>query len=154
MVKVLFVCHGNICRSTMAESVFSFLLRQKGIENVSVSSAATHTDEIGNPPHYGTREKLQQEGIPVIPHRARLLTLADGETYDFIIGMDEENLRHMRRILGKDKENKISLLLDYSAHPHAIADPWYTGNFDETYRDVLEGCEGLILFLQRKGLLN
>ena len=92
----------------MAESVFSFLLRQKGIENVSVSSAATHTDEIGNPPHYGTREKLQQEGIPVIPHRARLLTLADGETYDFIIGMDEENLRHMRRILGKDKENKIT----------------------------------------------
>lgn len=154
MVKILFVCHGNICRSTMAESVFSDMLSKKGIQNVLVSSAATHTDEIGNPPYYGTREKLKREGIPVVPHRARLMTRADGEEYDYIIGMDEENLRHMRRILGSEFENKISLLLDYTAHPRAIADPWYTGNFDETYRDVVDGCEGLLHYLREKNLLS
>ncbi len=138
----------------MAESVLTDMLRKKGIQNVLVSSAATHTDEIGNPPHYGTREKLQREGIFVVPHRARLMTRADGTEYDYIIGMDEENLRHMRRILGAAFENKISLLLDYTAHPRAIADPWYTGNFDETYRDVVDGCEGLLHYLREKNLLS
>lgn len=138
----------------MAESVFCNMLAKNGIKDVSVSSAATHTDEIGNPPHCGTREKLKREGIPLIPHRARLITKADGESYDFIIGMDEENLRHMRRILGAEYASKISLLLDYSARPHAIADPWYTGNFDETYADVVEGCRGLLRHLRENGLLN
>ena len=138
----------------MAESVFSDMLKRRGIGNISVSSAATHTDEIGNPPHYGTREKLRQEGIPLIPHRARLMTRADGAEYDYIIGMDEENLRHMRRILGEEYANKISLLLDYSNRPRAIADPWYTGNFDETYRDVVEGCEGLLRHLREKELIQ
>jgi protein-tyrosine phosphatase len=150
---VLFVCHGNICRSTMAESVFSHLLKKEVITNIAVSSAATHTDEIGNPPHYGTREKLRREQIPLVPHRARLLQKSDAETYRFIVGMDEENLRHMHRILGAENQDKISLLLDYGVSPRPIADPWFTGNFDETYDDVLEGCRGLLLHLRDEGLI-
>ena len=108
MINVLFVCHGNICRSTMAESVFTDLINRRGLsKKFAISSAATHTDELGNPPHYGTREKLRRENIPLVPHRARLLTRADGEMYDYIIGMDEENLRHMKRILGTAYEGKI-----------------------------------------------
>ena len=151
MINVLFVCHGNICRSTMAESVFTDLVNRRGLsKKFAISSAATHADELGNPPHYGTREKLRRENIPLVPHRARLLTRADGEMYDYIIGMDEENLRHMKRILGTVYEGKISLLLDYSSHPRAIADPWYTGNFDATYDDVREGCEAFLAWLQRE----
>lgn len=151
MINVLFVCHGNICRSTMAESVFTDLVTRHGCaEKFHISSAATHADELGNPPHYGTREKLRRENIPLVPHRARLLTRADGESYDYIIGMDEENLRHMKRILGTAREGKISLLLDYTSHPRAIADPWYTGNFDATYNDVREGCEAFLEWLQRE----
>ena len=154
MIRILFVCHGNICRSTMAESVFTDMLAKNGVKGISVSSAATHTDEIGNPPHYGTREKLRKENVPLVPHRARLMTRADGDAYDFIIGMDEENLRHMRRILGETFYQKISLLLDYTDRPRAIADPWYTGDFDETYADVVEGCQGLLRYLRENGLLN
>ena len=144
MTNILFVCHGNICRSPMAESVFTFLVRKKGMEHeVFCASAAAHTDEIGNAPHYGTREKLRKEGIPLVPHRARLLTHADGEAFDYIVGMDGENMRHMRRILGGCRA-KVCLLLDGTAHPRPIADPWYTGDFDETYRDVTEGCTALL----------
>lgn len=151
MINVLFVCHGNICRSTMAESVFTDLVNRRGLsKKFAISSAATHADELGNPPHYGTREKLRRENIPLVPHRARLLTRDDGEKYDYIIGMDEENLRHMKRILGTAYEGKISLLLDYSSHPRAIADPWYTGNFDATYDDVREGGEAFLGWLQRE----
>ena len=151
MINVLFVCHGNICRSTMAESVFTDLVNRRGLsKKFAISSAATHADELGNPPHYGTREKLRRENIPLVPHRARLLTRDDGEKYDYIIGMDEENLRHMKRILGTAYEGKNSLLLDYSSHPRAIADPWYTGNFDATYDDVREGCEAFLAWLQRE----
>ena len=146
-IKILFVCHGNICRSTMAESVFSHMVKAAGGSDLfEISSAATHTDELGNPPHYGTREKLAREGIPLVPHRARLLTRADGAYYDFIIGMDEENARHMRRILG-DCRAKVCLLLDFTAAPRAIADPWYTGNFDETFDDVTEGCAALLKYV-------
>lgn len=154
MIGILFVCHGNICRSTMAESVFAHILKKHGVRNVTVSSAATHSDEIGNPPHRGTREKLAREGVPLIPHRARLLTRADGERYDFIIGMDAENLRHIRRILGESHAAEIALLLDYASRPRAIADPWYTGDFDATYRDVTEGCEALYEELRRRGLIE
>ena len=151
MINVLFVCHGNICRSTMAESVFTDLVNRRGLsKKFAISSAATHADELGNPPHYGTREKLRRENIPLVPHRARLLTRDDGEKYDYIIGMDEENLRHMKRIIGTAYEGKNSLLLDYSSHPRAIADPWYTGNFDATYDDVREGCEAFLAWLQRE----
>ena len=97
--------------------------------------------------------KLQEQNIPIVPHRARLLTRADGELYDFIIGMDEENLRHMRRILGAAYEAKISLLLDYTSHSRAIADPWYTGNFDATYNDVNEGCEAFLAWIEQENRL-
>lgn len=143
-IKILFVCHGNICRSTMAQSVFAAMVKAAGAEDAFyVDSAATHPDELGNPPHYGTREKLKKEGVPLVPHRARLLTRADGEAFDYIVGMDGENMRHMRRILGGCRA-KVCLLLDGTAHPRPIADPWYTGDFDETYRDVTEGCTALL----------
>ena len=154
MIGVLFVCHGNICRSTMAESVLSDMVRRRGLaERFHISSAATHSDELGSPPHYGTCRKLQEQNIPIVQHRARLLTRADGELYDFIIGMDEENLRHMRRILGAAYEAKISLLLDYTSHSRAIADPWYTGNFDATYNDVNEGCEAFLAWIEQENRL-
>ena len=128
----------------MAESVFCDMASRRGLRGMfEVSSAATHADELGNPPHYGTREKLKSLSIPLVPHRARLLTRADGEYYDYIIGMDAENARHMRRILG-DCRAKICLLLDFSSRPRPIADPWYTGNFDETYEDIAEGCAALL----------
>ena len=153
MQRVLFICHGNICRSTMAESVFTELVRRAGRETeFIIDSAATSTEEIGNPPHHGTVNKLRQERIPVLKHRATQMTKQDYEEYDYIIGMDAWNLRNMNRITGGDPDGKIHLLLDYSKHPRDIADPWYTGNFDETYRDVVEGCEAFMKYLQEEEL--
>ena len=129
----------------MAESVFTALLAARGLkERVFVASAAAHTDTLGEPPHRGTREKLAREGIPLIPHRARLMAASDGERYDYLIGMDEWNVRDMRRIVGAKNAGKVCKLLDFSSRPRAIADPWYTGNFDETYDDIVEGCDALL----------
>lgn len=145
MIKILFICHGNICRSTMAEFVFSDMVRKQGLADMfSIDSAATSTEEIGNGVHYGTRRKLQQEGIPMWDHRARQMTWKDYEKFDLIIGMDHANLRNMLRILKNDPEHKVHLLLDYTDEPRDIADPWYTGDFDATYRDVIKGCEALL----------
>jgi len=145
MKKILFVCHGNICRSTMAEYVMKHLVKQAGRSaQFYIDSAATSTEEIGNRVHYGTRQKLSQVGIPCGDHRARQVTKQDYEEFDYIIGMDNANLRNLLRMLNNDPKGKISLLLDYTDRPGPIADPWYTGNFDETYRDVLEGCQGLL----------
>ena len=145
MTKILFVCHGNICRSTMAEYVMKHLVKEAGLSaQFYIDSAATSTEEIGNRVHYGTRQKLNQVGIPCGDHRARQVTKQDYAEFDYIIGMDNANLRNLLRMLNNDPEGKISLLLDYTDRPGAIADPWYTGNFDETYRDVLEGCRGLL----------
>jgi len=149
MIKILFICHGNICRSTMAEYVMKHLVKQAGLRaQFYIDSAATSTEEIGNRVHYGTRQKLNQVGIPCGDHRARQVTKQDYAEFDYIIGMDNANLRNLLRMLNNDPEGKISLLLDYTDRPGAIADPWYTGNFDETYRDVLEGCQGLLQKLQ------
>lgn len=112
---------------------------------VFAASAATHPDELGNPPHYGTVRKLREENIPLVPHRARLLNFSDEEKYDYIIGMDQENLRHMRRILGP--RDNLYLLMDFTGRPRAIADPWYTGNFDETFEDIREGLDAFFAFL-------
>ncbi len=152
MINILFVCHGNICRSTMAQFVFQHLVNERHLQSqFHIDSAATSREEIGNGPHYGTVRKMQEVGIKVLPHRARQMTKTDYEMYDYIIGMDYANLRNMTRIAGGDPENKISLLLDFTNRKgDSIADPWYTGNFDATYRDVKEGCEALLDYLMKK----
>lgn len=135
----------------MAESVCSYLLKERGIKGVSVDSAAAHADEIGNPPYFSTREKLLKEGIPLVPHRARLMTKEDGERYDYLIGMDDYNVRDMKRIVGEKNAAKVYKLLDFTSSPRAIADPWYTKNFDETYSDILVGLDGLFAHLKSRG---
>ena len=150
MTKILFVCLGNICRSTMAEYVMKHLVREAGMEGeFYIDSAATSTEEIGNPVHHGTRRKLAQMGIPCGDHRARQVTWKNYQEFDYIIGMDHSNIRNLRRMLNDDPDGKISMMLDYTNRPGEVADPWYTGDFDSTYRDVLEGCEGLLKRLQK-----
>ena len=162
MIKILFVCHGNICRSTMAEYVMKYLVNQNGLEDkFFIDSAATSTEEIGNPVHYGTRRKLESVNIPVGNHRARQITKKDLEEFDYLIGMDSANIRNMKRFYGfdgfgfgsyskenssikKELENKICKLLEFADSTDDIADPWYTGNFDLTYNDVLKGCKSLL----------
>ena len=145
MIKVLFICHGNICRSTMAQSVMTHLVTQSNLQHlIYINSAATSREEIGNPPHHGTVSKLRQMGVPVVSHKAVQMTKEDYEEYDYLIGMDTYNIRNMQRIAGGDKEGKICKLLSFANSGRDIADPWYTGNFDETYNDVLEGCEALL----------
>ena len=144
MTKVLFVCTGNICRSTMAEYVFKDMVKKAGREQeFYIDSAGTSREEEGNGVHYGTREKLRQQGIPCGNHRARQMTRKDYEKFDYLIGMDDGNIRGMRRIAGGDPDGKIYKLLEFSGSGRNIADPWYTGNFDATWADVTEGLEGL-----------
>jgi protein-tyrosine phosphatase len=150
MIKVLFVCHGNICRSPMAEFVLKDMVKKLGIEEqFEIQSAATSREEIGNSVHYGTRNKLAEYGISVKGKCAVQLTKQDYEKYDYLIGMEEMNIRNMMRILGDDPENKVYKLLDFTERKGDIADPWYTDNFDVTYNDILEGCRG---FLKRIGI--
>ncbi|MDD7641130.1 MAG: low molecular weight phosphotyrosine protein phosphatase [bacterium] len=154
-IKVCFVCHGNICRSTMSQSVFEYMVKQAGLkEKFEIDSAATSREEIGNGPHYGTRNKLAQVGIPVIPHRARQLTREDYLYYDYLIGMDTANIRNMTRIAGgSDPEGKIYKLLTFAGKGNDVADPWYTGDFDATYRDVSEGCAAFLDYLTNNHLI-
>ena len=145
MIRILFVCLGNICRSTMAEYVMKYLVEQRGVaEQFFIDSAGTSAEETGNPVHHGTRRRLQQAGIPCGGHRARQMTAADYDRFDLLIGMEESNLRSMRRITGGDPAGKIRRLLDYTSRGGDIADPWYTGNFDATFDDVWEGCQALL----------
>ena len=145
MIKVLFICHGNICRSTMAESVMTHLVKEKGLADMfEINSAATSREEIGNTPHYGTVGKLREVGIPLVPHRAVQMTKEDYEYYDYLIGMDSANIRNMTRIAGNDKEGKIYKLLQFAGSDKDVADPWYTGDFDATYKDVMTGCRALL----------
>lgn len=151
MIKVLMICHGNICRSPMAEFVFRDMVNKAGLSHaITVESAATSREEIGNPVHYGTRNKMQQMGIPMAPHYATQMRKQDYKEYDYLIGMEQWNMRNMKRICGEDKEHKMYKLLDFSKHPRDIADPWYSGNFDATYNDVKEGCEALLTYLKRE----
>ena len=145
MTNILFVCHGNICRSPMAEFVMKDLVKKAGLESqIRIASAATSTEEIGNPVYPQARRKLAEHGIGCAGKTARQLTRADYGQYDLLIGMDSANLRNMRRICLGDPEVKIHLLLEYTGHPGDVADPWYTGDFETTWRDVLEGCMGLL----------
>lgn len=144
-IKILFVCHGNICRSPMAEFVMKDMVKKAGAEkDFYIASAATSTEEIGNPVHHGTRRKLKEFGISVDGKYAVQLRKDDYGKYDYLIGMDHMNIRNMLRILREDPENKVCRLLDFTGHPRDIADPWYTGNFDVTYEDIREGCEALL----------
>jgi protein-tyrosine phosphatase len=144
MYKILFVCHGNICRSPMAEFVMKDIVSKAGkSDEFYIASCATSTEEIGNPVHHGTRRKLAEVGISCDGKRAVQLTKSDYDRYDYIIAMDEMNIRNIMRIIKSDPEGKVSLLLSHAGMSGSIADPWYTGNFDDTYRDVLLGCKGL-----------
>ena len=149
MINILFVCHGNICRSPMAEFVMKDLVKQERI-NVHIESAATSTEEIGNPVHRGTREKLAQHGISTAGKYAVQLTKDDYNKYDYIIGMDSMNIRNIIRITGPDNEGKVHKLLSFAGREGDIADPWYTGKFDDTYADVLAGCKGLLKKLKNE----
>ena len=158
MVKILFVCHGNICRSPMAEFVMKDLVQKAHLEEAfHIESAATSTEEIwggiGNPVYPPARDKLREHGISCGGKRARQTKRSDYQKFDYIIGMDTYNIRNMMRIYGSDPEGKISMLLDYTDHPRSVSDPWYTDDFDTTWDDVLEGCRGLLAHLKKKGLV-
>ena len=149
MTRILFVCHGNICRSPMAEFVMKDLVKKAGLEGqFQIASAATSTEEIGNPVYPPAKRKLAEHGIDCTGKRARQLTNADYDQYDLLIGMDQANLRNMHRICGGDFTGKLHLLMDYTDCPGDVADPWYTDDFDTTWQDVLAGCQGLLNCLQ------
>ena len=145
MKKILFVCHGNICRSPMAKFVMKDLVKKAGlVSQFHIESAATSREEIGNPVYPPARRKLAEYGISCDGHAARQLTNADYEKYDLLSGMDRANLRNMQRIYSGDPDGKLHLLMDYTDRPGDVADPWYTGDFEATWQDVLEGCQGLL----------
>ncbi|MCI8949577.1 MAG: low molecular weight phosphotyrosine protein phosphatase [Lachnospiraceae bacterium] len=151
MIKILFVCHGNICRSPMAEFVMKDMVKRAGLENnFYIASAATSTEEIGNPVHRGTREKLKSVGISTSGKQAVQLKRQDYDKYDYLIGMDNWNIRNMLRILGGDPEKKVFKLLEFAGSSAEVADPWYTGDFESTYRDVVRGCQGLLNRIQER----
>ena len=144
----MFVCHGNICRSPMAEFVFMNMVRARGLSDLfTAESAATSTEEIGNDVHRGTKAMLTKYNIPFHRREAVQLCRSDYEKYDLFVGMDSANIRNMHRIFGADPDGRIVKLLDFTSRPGDVADPWYTGNFEATYRDVTEGCEALIEYL-------
>lgn len=151
MYKILFVCRGNICRSPMAEYIFADMLKKRRLGGISVQSAATSTEEIGSPVHSGTAGILRRLGIDFSAKRARQMTSSDADSFDLLVGMDSANIRNMARIAGEKNSGKIHRLLDFSDRPRDISDPWYTGDFEATYRDVCEGCEGLLERLGKEG---
>ena len=145
MYRILFICHGNICRSPMAEFVMKDMAaKARAGERFVIDSAATSTEELGNPVYPPARRELAAHGVVCGPHTARQMTRADYDKYDLLIGMDSANIRNMTRICGGDPAGKIHRLLDYTARPGDVADPWYTGDFSTTWRDVAEGCRGLL----------
>ena len=145
MTKILFVCHGNICRSPMAEFVMKELVRRAGREDeFFIESAATSREELGNDMHYGTRTKLREMGIPFSRRAARQIRPDDYDKYDYLVAMDDENIYYMNRCWGPDSKGKIVRLLSFAGKSRDIADPWYTGNFDQTYDDILEGCTAFL----------
>ena len=153
MIKILFVCHGNICRSPIAEFVMKDLAAKSNLSaSFHIASAATSSEEIwngvGNPVYPPAKAILAEHGISCAGKRAVQLNRADYDKYDYLIGMDSANIRNMHRILGGDPDGKVTKLLSFAGSDRDIADPWYTGNFDETYRDVLEGCEALLAKLK------
>ena len=154
MVKVMFICYGNICRSTMAEFLFKELVKEKGQEqNFIIQSSATSREEIGNPVHYGTKAILNAKGIDCSGKRAVQLTKEDYEKYDFFIYMDALNKRDITRIFGENKMDKCYRLLDFTSSPQDVADPWWTGDFNATYTDVVNGLNGFYKFIEKQNLI-
>lgn len=149
MTRILFICHGNICRSPMAEFIMKALVKDAGLEGeIKIASAATSREEIGNPLYPPARRTLQKHGIPMTPHAARQVTREDYEQYDRLVAMERYNLINLRPAVGHDPKKKVSLLMDYTDRPGDVADPWYTGDFETAYRDILEGCQGLLKALK------
>ncbi len=152
MIKILFVCHGNICRSPMAEFIMKELVEHEGLEDkIYVESAATSTEEIGSGVYPPVKRILNSRGIDCSKKRARQITAADYDKFDYIVCMDERNLRNIKYIIN-DNDGKVSRLLDFTNTPHDVADPWYTGDFDITENDIQKGCEGLLKFLKNAGI--
>lgn len=153
MIRVLFVCHGNICRSPMAEFVLKDLVKKAGLEDqFSIASAATSTEEIGNPIHHGTMAIFRKYHIPCTGHRAVQMKKSDYDAYDYIIGMDNANIRNILRIVGSDPEHKVYKLLEFAGSSREVADPWYTGDFETTYRDVCEGCTAFLEYIENRNI--
>lgn len=151
MIRILFICHGNICRSPMAEFVFKDMTEKLGIgDKFFVASAATSYEEIGSPVHRGTAKILDGLGISYFDKRAVHLEKSDYEKYDYLVCMDSANVRNTLRIIGDDKEKKIYKLLEFADSMEDVADPWYTGDFERTYKDVLKGCKGLLKYIEKR----
>ncbi len=145
MIRILFVCHGNICRSPMAEYIFRDSVEKQGVgDRFHIESAATSTEEIGNPVYPPARAELNRHGISCAGHHARQVTRADYSYYDYLIVMDRMNVRNLSRLIGDDPQGKVSKLRSFAGHNGDIEDPWYTGAFDEVYEQILEGCQGLL----------
>lgn len=154
MIKILFVCHGNICRSPMAEYLFRDKIEKLGLSSrFHIASAATSTEELRNAPHHGTQKILSDLGISCYGKRAVQIKKKDYDSYDLIIGMDDRNVQNMQRIFGGDPKHKIYKYLDFSENPRNIADPWYTGNFKRTYEDIQEAGEALLGYLEKEGMI-
>ena len=145
MIRVCFICHGNICRSPMAEFVFKDMVSKSGLsDRFEITSAATSREELGNPVYPPARRMLARHGISCSGKTAVQMTKSDYDKYDYIVAMDSMNVRNIMRIIGSDTKSKVSMLLDFTDHPRSVADPWYTGDFDSTYSDVTEGCQALL----------
>ena len=155
VLRILFVCHGNICRSPTAEFLMRDMLKKRGLDGaVTVDSAATSTEELGYPVYPPARRKLAEHGIDCTGKTARQIVKSDYDRYDMIIGMDRANLRNMARIFGGDRDGKISLLLDFTSHPRDVADPWYSGDFDRAWSDIEEGCTALTETIIKEGMIK
>ena len=151
MHRILFVCHGNICRSPMAEFVMKHLVERAGLSGqFHIASAATSTEELGNEVYPPARRKLSEHGISCKGKTARQMTRRDYDEYDLLIGMDDWNIRNMERIAGGDPEGKIHKLMSFTERPADVADPWYTGDFERTWQDVLAGCTALLAYINNR----
>ena len=145
MIRILFVCHGNICRSPMAEFVMKDLVRRKGLQDsYHIESCATSSEELGHDMYPPAKDELDRRGVPYSRRSARRMTKDDYDRFDMIVAMDHQNLRNLRQFVGEDPEMKVSLMLSHTGEDRGVADPWYTGDFSATYRDVLRGCEGIL----------